>query len=137
MRYFYSTIIVLNIFLGFFFETQASDLNLIDQESVLNEQLNQATTPEQIAKVSLALATVKKQQSLKEMQKLPELVGRDRSFLSASVRESLTYRQVASSFKQNPGNSSAATTYFVSRIMSLCCAFLGFFFLVVLSRYRY
>ena len=110
---------------------------LYQQELVLEEQLENATTSEQIAKITFALATIKKQQSLQELKKLPDMVGRDRSFLTASVRDSISYRQMASTFKSEPATSSISYSYKIGNFLAMCCVIVGFIFLVLRTRYRY
>lgn len=107
------------------------------QEVFLESQLDQATSSEQIAKITLALSQIKKQQSKSEYNKLPEMIGRDRSFLSSSVRDSFSYRQMASSFKEQPGVTSIAYSYRMGNILGFCCALLGFVVLGLRLRYRY
>lgn len=110
---------------------------LADQESYLEDQLTQASSSEQIAKISLALATVKKQQSSIVFEKLPEYVGRDRSMVNSSVKESISYRQMASLFKNDPGRTYVASTYVVTNAMNFFCVIIGCFFLLNRLRYRY
>lgn len=107
------------------------------QELVLEDQLSSATDAEQISKITIALAQLKKQQSLAEFKKLPDMVGRERSFLSSSVRDSLNYRQMASSFKSQPGKSSIAYSYQISHYLGLCCIIFAFAGLIARARYRY
>ena len=107
------------------------------QEQILEEQLAVATSSEQIAKITFALSNIKKQQSNLEFKKLPEMMGRDRSFLSASVRDPLMYRQMASTFKSEPARTSISYSYKIGNFLAICCVILGFIVLTLRSRYRY
>lgn len=115
----------------------ATEASLQQQEAVLEHELSLATSSEQISKITIALAQIKKQQSNHELKKLPNMLGRDRSFLTASVKDSLSYRQMASSFKNKPGNSSIAYSYHMGHLLGLLCILFGFLGLIARSKYRY
>lgn len=133
MKLIYLSIMVI----GFVVTGYSSANNLDEQEALLESQLEQATNAEQVVKISMALSTVKKQQTLNEYNKLPESMGRDRSIVNSSIREDITYRQMASSFKSAPESSSVASSYIVTRFMSYCCVIMGCFFLLIRLRFRY
>jgi hypothetical protein len=111
--------------------------SLLQQELVLEEQLANATSSEHIAKITFALSNIKKQQSLMEFKKLPEMVGRDRSFLTASVRDSMNFRQMASTFKREPAGSSIAYSYKIGNFLATFCMVFAFVILFVRSQSRY
>lgn len=107
------------------------------QELILEEQLLSAASTEQIAKITFALANIKRQQSQQEFKKIPEMMGRDRSFSTASVRDSFTYRQMASTFKSEPAHSSISYSYKIGNFLAVSCIIFGFIILTLRSRYRY
>lgn len=111
--------------------------SLYQQELVLEQELKSANSSEQIAKITFALANIKRQQSHQELKKLPDMVGRDRSFLTASVKDSLSYRQMASSFKSEPAVSSISYSYKIGNFLAMSCIVMGCIFLVLRLRYRY
>ena len=116
-----------------------ADESIMQQEQFLENQLENATDSEQIAKITFALSNIKKQQSQVVLRKMPELVGRDRSFLSSSVRDSWNYRHIASTFKSEPVASSIAYSYKVGHFLGMCCMALAFAVLFLRARpsYRY
>ena len=115
----------------------AKEATLAEQETVLETELAQATTHQDVVKINLALAQVRKLQSAQEFKKFPEMVGRDRSFLSSSVKESYTYRQMASSFQKEPGKSSIANSYYMGQFLSICCVMMALIGLCARAKYRY
>lgn len=115
----------------------ATEATLEQQEAILDSELSNATTSEQITNITVALAQIKKQQTTREFKKIPDMIGRERSFLSSSIKESFTYRQMASSFQNEPARTSVAYSYHVGNFLGMCCIFLGMISLIVRSKYRY
>ncbi len=116
---------------------QAKEGTLHQQEALLEEELSSAASAEEITKITVALAQIKKQQSTQEFKRLPDMIGRDRSFLTSSVRENYTYRQMASSFIKEPGRSTLANSYHMANFLGICCIIFGIMGMIACSKYRY